>query len=73
MKLYYNKAEVGCYTVNAVGKTPAACIAALVKEYNRNFGSFKENGFKSRADWCEWHGIFPESCQEIEVGIGWTN
>lgn len=72
MKLYSAEVVVGNYFVNAIGDSPENCIKALVKEYNRQFGSFCDNGFKNKADWLEYHGIDPGSLREIELNKGWT-
>lgn len=72
MKLYSAEVVVGNYFVNAIGDTPENCINALAREYNHQFGSFHDNGFKNRAEWLEYHGVSPASLREIELNMGWT-
>ena len=71
MKLYYRSIYVGNYDICAVGTTPQKCINAIVRKYHQQFGSFAENGFKSKSEWIEWHGLEIESCDEIELDKAW--
>ena len=57
MKLYLVEIYVGSYTITAIGDSPANTIKALVKEYRNQFGTFRENGFKNKADWLDYHGL----------------
>ena len=72
IKVYYTSVYVGNYEVSALGTSAAKCIDLLVKEYHRQFGSFRENGFKNRADWLEYHGVEEEGLQEIYIDSAWT-
>lgn len=73
MKLYYAEIWVGNYCISAVAETPEKCQDAIVKAYHKDFGSFRSNGFKSKAEWLEWHDIEkPCGFLEIELNKGWV-
>lgn len=70
-KLYLASAYVGNYDLNVICNSPKECIDAIAKAYTKHFGSFRENGFKNKADWLEYHEIDEDSCFEITVGKEW--
>ena len=72
MKVYYCCVYVGNYEINALADDPAKCVDLLAQEYVQEFGSFKSNGFKSRAEWLDFHGISADCVDEIEINSAWT-
>ena len=72
MKLYYKEIYVGNYTIQAIGSTPEKCISAIVKEYKKQFGNFRQNGFESKKEWLEYHDLSAESLWKVEIDKAWT-
>lgn len=74
MKLYFKSEYFGNYEITAIAETPEKCLKAIVTEYKRNFGSFRDNGFKNMADWLEYHGLDnPNAFWEVELNKAFTH
>lgn len=65
MKIYMADVFVGSYEIVALGESPAKCFSALVSKYHKNFGTFRENGFKNKQDWLEYHGYDCDEALEV--------
>lgn len=67
MKIYMGSVWVGSYEITALADTPEKCRKVLISTYHKNFGTFRENGFKNQADWLEYHDIIDDHFEEINL------